>query len=140
MPATPPPLLASGNIYPCRFVTVSGAHAGAQAGANARILGIARNETNYPPITDPRITVAGYHAVDGEPIRMLGDGEVGLVEAGAAITAGDRLKSDSNGKAVPIATTGNAVQEIGAVAIAAATTEGELILVQCQPGATYIPN
>ncbi len=139
MPNTPPALIANGNIFPSRFVTptTSTDHRGQQATANAPIIGITRDETNRPPIVDPAITNPGYHAIAGEPIRLIGDGEIGYIEAGAAITAGDRLKSDGDGKGIPIATTGNVLQQVGAIAQESAAGDGIKIRVQCQIGAEW---
>lgn len=69
---------ASGAVVAGRFVTV----AGAQAGAAANTLGVAR------------FGVASGEAVT---VDVLG---TAAVEAGAAITAGDALETDANGKAI----------------------------------------
>ncbi len=139
MPNTPPALVANGNIFPSRFVTptTSTDHRGQQATANSPIIGITRDETNRPPIVDPAITNPGYHAIAGEPIRMIGDGEIGYIQSGDAITAGDRLKSDANGKAIPIATTGDVLQQVGAIALESAAAADLKIRVQVQIGAQY---
>lgn len=115
MPNTPPALISSGNVYPNRFITVSGDHSGAQAGANAATIGISRASTNYAPLSD--LSIEGYHAVSGQPISMIGDGEEGLLEIGDTVTAGALLKSDANGKGVPIASSGGATQNVGAIAL-----------------------
>lgn len=92
---------ATGTIAANRFVTP----AGAQAGADANVLGVARTA-----------------AVSGAaiPVDVLG---TVVVEAGAAISAGATLKSDANGRAIPWATSGAKV----ALALQAAAGAGERI-------------
>ena len=78
------PITATGTINAHRFVTP----AGAQAGADANAIGAARNA-----------------AVSGEvlPVDFLG---TAIVEAGAAISAGATVKSDSSGRAITWVTSG----------------------------------
>lgn len=100
-------LAATGTIAAHRFVTP----AGAQAGADANTLGVAR-----------------VAAVSGDqiPVDVLG---TAVVEAGAAISAGATLKSDASGKAVTWATSG---AKIG-LALQAASGAGVLIEVLLIP-------
>jgi len=130
MPNTPPLLMANGDIYPCRFVKLdtSGDHYGIQATANSQIIGVSMEGSNYPPLSDIVTTV--YAAQQGDYYKLYGDGEQCLVEAGTSIAMGDRLKSDANGRAVPIATTGTTNQNMGGVALAAASALGEKIPIQ----------
>lgn len=132
MPNTPPHLMANGNIAPSRFVTLdtSADVKGIQATANAQIIGAAMAGSNYPPLSD--LVTTTYAAQAGQYFQMYSDGDVCLVEAGAAITRGARLKSDSVGRAVTIASTGTTIQHFGAVAIQSAAGAGELILVLMQ--------
>jgi len=74
----------SGNVAVNRFVTP----AGAQAGAGANTLGVART--------------AGASG-DKIAVDVLG---AAIVEAGAAVSAGDTLKADADGKAITWATSG----------------------------------
>lgn len=123
----PPQLMANGNIYPCRFVTVdtSAANKAVQATANSKILGVSQVGTNYPPLSD--VSVAGYAAVAGQLFELHGPGQVCSVESGDAISVGDYLKADNNGKAVPILTIGTTLQRYGAVALEPATDAGQKI-------------
>jgi len=66
-------------------------------------------------------------------MKYYGEGEVCLVEAGAAITRFDKVKADSVGRAVTIASSGTTLQNIGARALQSAAAAGELILVQVTP-------
>ncbi len=128
MPNTPPTLMAAGDILPSRFVKLTGDHKAQQAGDNDVVIGVAQEGGNRPPLSDLVTTVKA--AESGQTFQLYGDGDVCLVEAGAAIQPGDRLKSDANGRAVPIATTGTTIQNIGAIALEAASAAGELV--RCQ--------
>ncbi len=130
MPNTPPNLMANGNIYPCRFVKLdtSADFKVIQATANSDILGVSQEGSNYPPLSD--LSVSAYAAQAGQNIRLFGDGDVCLVTAGGVITRGDKLKSDANGKAVSIATTGTTLQKYGGIALQSAAAEDEKILIQ----------
>jgi hypothetical protein len=130
MPNTSPHLRAGGNILPCRFVKMSpdADHTGLQAGDNDVVIGCSHEQSNYPPLSD--IVSTHYAAQTGQYFRLLGDGDYALIEAGAAFDRGTRLKSDSNGRAVAIATTGTVRQNIGAIALASATEAGEKVPVQ----------
>lgn len=94
-------LVATGAVTVARFVTPLGA----QAGADANTLGVARSA-----------------AAVGErfPVDVRG---TTVVEAGAAVTLGATLKSDASGRAIAWATSGAKV----AVALEAATAAGQLI-------------
>jgi len=129
MPNTPPHLMANGDIRPSRFVKIdaTAAHKGLEADANEAVIGVAMPGSNYPPLSDLSITVLA--AKQGQYFQMYGDGDVCLLEAGAAVTTGNRLKSDADGRGVAIATTGTTLQHFGAVALEDAAAAGELIRV-----------
>lgn len=114
MAATSTPILAytlpaTGTISAARFVTP----AGAQAGADANTLGVAR-----------------VAAVSGDkvPVDVMG---IAIVEAGAAVSAGAAVKSDSSGRAITWATSG---AKIG-LALTAAGAAGDMIEVLLIPNA-----
>lgn len=98
---------ATGTITTNRFVTP----AAAQAGADANTLGVARSA-----------------AVSGDVIGVdvLG---TAIVEAGAAVSAGATLKSDSSGRAITWVTSGAKV----GLALSAAGAAGDLIEVLLIP-------
>ncbi|MCC7413328.1 MAG: DUF2190 family protein [Gammaproteobacteria bacterium] len=98
---------AAGTIAAGRFVTP----AGAQAGADVNTLGVARTAAV---------------ATNKIPVDVLG---TAVVEAGAAISAGATLKSDSSGRAITWATSGAKV----ALALQAAGGAGEFIEVLLVP-------
>jgi len=139
MANTPPNLLAGGTIRPSRFVKINTAadFSCLEGSANAEIIGVSMTGTNYPPLSD--IVSTANAATVGQYIQIYGDGDVCLVEAGAAITRGDKLKSDSVGRAVSILTTGTVNQQVGAVALQSAAAAGELILVQITAQRTVRP-
>lgn len=93
-------VLAAGQVEVHRFVTA----AGAQAGDGQNSLGVSE-----------------FPAAGGEMLTVNALGTA-VVEAGAAIAAGERLQSDADGKAVP-KTTGATT----AVALQAAAAEGDLL-------------
>ncbi len=117
--------VASGNISPSRFLILTTSADGkvTQAGAGEKVYGISgpwTRNTPYSSLED------GYHAIAGENVLVYGIGEKCMLELGGTVSPGDRLKSDSNGKAV--ATTTN-LDEFGAVAMMAGTS-GKLIEVE----------
>lgn len=123
-------LVARGNILPSRFVRLdSSSECGCvQAGDNTDIIGVAQAGTNRPQING--WVDAQYAAQAGQQVQVAGLGSVCLVEAGAQITPGQLLKSDAQGRAVPIATTGTTIQNYGAIALQGAAAVGEKVRVQ----------
>jgi len=131
MPNTPPQLQANGNIRPSRFLQVDATasmHC-IEGTANCDVIGISQPGSREAPI--PSVTTV-YAAQAGENIQILGQGDITHIEAGGAITAGNRLRSDAQGRGVAIATTGTTIQKIGAMALEDAAAAGELIRVQVQ--------
>jgi len=90
-----------------RFVTV----AGAVPAADANVLGVTR-----------AAAVSG----DKIPVDVLG---TAVVEAGAAVAAGDSIKTNASGQAITWATSGAKV----AIALEAASASGQLIEVLLIP-------
>jgi hypothetical protein len=97
----------TGTVSACRFLTP----AGTVAGADANTIGVARSAG----VSGDLITV-----------DVLG---TAMVEAGAAISAGATVKSDSSGRAIPWATSGAKV----GLALTAASAMGDLIEVLLIP-------
>lgn len=116
---------AGGDIAPSRFVRLSAEHQVVPSGDNAEIIGVAQEGSRQAPLADYVSTVLAAQA--GDSLEVYSAGEVCLVEAGAAISAGNLLKSNANGQAVPIATSGTTIQNYGAVALQAATAAGQKI-------------
>lgn len=99
----------TGTVAAARFVTP----AGAQAGADANTLGVAR---------------AGGASGDMDSVDVLG---TAIVEAGAAVAANATVKSDASGRAITWATSGAKV----AIALEAAGAAGQFIEVLLIPNA-----
>ena len=125
-----PSYLAKGDIIPSRFVKQDGTNdfAVIQATANDRTAGVAQDGTREAPIPSVATNLA---AKTGETLRVHGDGEDALLELGGTVTPGDRLKSDSVGRGVVIATTGSVNQNTAAVSLEGGVS-GELIRVQVE--------
>lgn len=108
MANTPPNLRATGTIRTCRFVKLSGDNTGAEADANEDAIGISYQSGKNPPLND--LVSSNPHAESGDPIQIYGEGDICLLEYGDTVTAGLDLKSDADGKGVPVATTGTTIQ------------------------------
>jgi hypothetical protein len=116
-----PSFLATGNINPSRFVSLSGNMQVQQAGANdAALIGISDPGTDFAPGVGAGSTLA---AKAGEGLRVYGIGKVTLLTVTAAVTYGQRLKPDANGQGVVVGT--GSVQNVGAIALESANA-GEL--------------
>jgi len=122
---------AGGNITVSRFVTLASTGMVVQSGDNHDIIGVAFEGTQRAPLQDMVTTV--FAAETGQSVAVYSVGEVCLVEAGAAISAGALLRSDAQGRAVPIATTGTTIQNYGAIALEPATAAGQKIRVLVVP-------
>lgn len=112
-----PSLVASGDCNPYRFVRVSGRNTGITCDAATNIaIGVADGSTKAFNST--------LHAASGDPINLQG-GNVVLVEASAAISAGARVAPSANGRAITAATT----QYPFGIALEPAGAAGEIIRV-----------
>jgi hypothetical protein len=121
--------MANGTINSCRFVMIdtSADFKCLQATANADVIGVSMEGSNYPPLSD--LVTSPVAATAGQYVRIFGDGEMCLVEAGAAVVRGAKLKADSVGRGVPI-DSNTTLQNIGAVAMQSASGAGEKIVCQ----------
>ena len=120
--------VAGGTILPRRFVKF-GATAGrvVQAVADDATEGVSGSSTragNLAGLDD------GNHAIAGESVRVARLGEVVDIEAGAAFALGERLMPDANGKAIAA----TAELPFGAIALAAATADGQFIPCRIERG------
>ena len=129
--------VAGGTIRPSRFVKVDGDndHRVLEADANEAVVGISQTGTNRAPLSD--LVSTSYAAIVDEQIKVYGESDFAVIEAGDAIVRGNKLKSDADGKGVPILTTGTTLQQYGAIALASAAAAGELIPVMVLIGDTY---
>lgn len=123
-----PNFLAGGDIRVMRFVKqdTSADNQVLEADTNERVIGISQEGGREAPL--PSVTT-NYAAQSGEPIHVYGPGEQCLLTLGSGgCAAGDRLKSDTDGNGVSIATTGVTKQFAGARALSAGNA-GEAIRV-----------
>lgn len=121
---------AAGNINPCRFVkvTTSENKRVEEADANETVIGVSQEGAQDAPIP----SASTLAAEDEDSLDIRGPGRVcKLVAGGGGWTAGDRLKSDADGKGVTIATTGTTIQHIGAIALesVSAGEKGDVLVV-----------
>src|SRR5580698_6433356 len=101
-----PSFRAGGTIAPFRAVTIdtSNDNQVVQATANAIPIGIAQEgQKGAPGLAGSDTTIA---AVSGDPIEVITAGNVALAEIGAAVTRGDRLEADANGRLITSVTSG----------------------------------
>ena len=117
-----PSFVANGDINPRRFVMMAADFRVAQATANAAIIGVSQNFSRL--YNDPLCAKAG------ENCPTYGLGDVCEIVAGAAIAVGDRLKSDANGKAIKADAAALTLQNLGGVALQAASAADEVIRIQ----------
>lgn len=125
-----PNFVAGGDIRPSRFVKLntSANHEVLEADANDPTIGISSEAGREAPIPAVATILAGK---DGDKsMKVYGLADFCLLEAGDTIPgAGVELKSDADGKGIPIATTGTTIQQVGAISLAGGAS-GELIPVQ----------
>ena len=121
-----PSFMASGDIRPSRFVTISGDHQVAESNANDKIIGISQQGTRDAPIP----SASALAAASGETLKVYGDTQECSLELGVTVTAGMDLKSDADGQGVAI-TQGATNQEVGATALACGVS-GDIVRVQVQ--------
>jgi len=125
MPLETPSFTASGNIYPSRFVDLSGRHTVAQAAVGSTPFGISQEGTETAPISG----ASSYAASSGGSLRVYGPMESCQLEAGEALSVGAKLKPDANGKGVAI----KGGEAYFAIALKAAAASGEKISVFILP-------
>ena len=113
MPAQAPSFIAKGNIPPSVFVKQSGDHGVVICGANDEAVGVSHEGTRTAPITG----VTPMTAETGEPVMVYTEPFTCEVTAGDTIVAGDKLKPDASGFAVPATGTSvySAIARAGAV-------------------------
>lgn len=127
-----PQVKAGGDINTARFVNLSTSddHTVLEADANEPVFGISSEAAQDAPIP----SASTLAAASGDYLRVYTEGEICLLKIGSGgCTAGDRLKSDGDGKGVIIATTGTTIQHFGAIALETAI-ENDLARVQIHVG------
>lgn len=96
--------VASGDVPVSRFVKPGGAQfTAALAASGDKPIGVAFEGSYYAPglagLTAAQLATCGP---DGKEFRVYGDGEVGLLIAGANVSGENLLKPDANGFGVPV--------------------------------------
>ncbi len=100
MPSQHPSFVAGATVQPRRFVKLDGLadYQVIHATAGDFTVGITHKGTKFAPI--PEVST-NPHANAGDPVAIHGDGETCELDVGTvAVSAGDLLKPDANGKAV----------------------------------------
>lgn len=111
------PVTAGENILASRFVKLSSSENQVlKCGDNERVWGISHesNQHGWQPVGDPEPVAAAYQ---GESLTVYGEGSTPRIVCGGSFNCGDLLKSDTNGAAVKIATSGATPQNVGAIAL-----------------------
>lgn len=98
-----PGFIADGAVLPGRVVLISGPFkvkqvATAADSTDRRIVGISATQRRRPQ----GFADSDKHAIDGEPVRVYGDGEVALAQAQASISPGDLLIAHDDGRVKPL--------------------------------------
>src|SRR6202044_4203627 len=98
--------LCSGNVSPSRFVVLQSDGTVQQATANADCWGISQPSPHNLPMSGWDDGYAG--TATSPPINIYGPGDdEAPLQISATVTAGQRLKSNSNGEGTPCTTTGD---------------------------------
>lgn len=114
-----PNFKASADINRSRFVAISGANTVAQAGVGSAPIGVSQRGTYDTPLP----SASTLAAPSGKPVSVFGPGEMCIIEAGAAISAGGFLKPGTDGVAMPIV----GGEAYYAQALHAAAASGEMV-------------
>jgi len=112
MPAQAPNFIAKGDIGPSLFVKQSGDHGVVICDTGDEAIGVSHEGTREAPVTG----VTPLTAKEGEAIMVYTDTWTCEIIAGDTITAGQKLKPDSTGRAVPAVATNvySAIAKAGA--------------------------
>ncbi len=134
----PKVMRANGNIYPSRFVSIDASDNNSvlQAASGARTFGISSVGGREAPI--PSLSTV-YAAQTGDEIPLFTLGMTCLLELGAACLAGNRLKSDTNGKCVPLSAGSGVMEHYGAEALEAGSA-GDFVKVLVVMGTQTTPS
>lgn len=118
-------MMPNGSIAPSRFVKLDATQIGGyclQAGANDKVIGVAEPGVRQPPISGLDDGFAGIQ--NSNAILIFTTNDECWVECGAAVSFGDYLEADTNGKAVTSSTDGH---NYGAIALQTSTAAGQLV-------------
>lgn len=126
--------VANGDINCARFVKlISGTkYRVAQAAANEQVIGATTQKQRAATITGT-LAATTLAASVGESLDIEMMGSLVWVQVGSAVVEGEWVKSDVNGMAVPIATSGATKQMVAGLCIIGAANANELALIQINP-------
>ena len=129
MPLYSPAFTASADVNASRFVKISGDFQVAECDAGQKVIGVSQEGTQFPPGVAEGLggTTNTLAAKSGRTLKVFGLADICVVLAGAAITAGDFVGADTDGKATPL-TEGN----VGGIALQTVLS-GEKCLIQVHP-------
>jgi len=107
MPADTPGYVASGTIYPALFVKqdfhTTAPFSVLTAGVGDTPVGVSDFRVKYlPGSIGPGATAPIPAAEAGDPIYVVPPGGAGVLYTGAAVSAGQYLKPDSQGRGIPL--------------------------------------
>jgi hypothetical protein len=132
-----PTFRAGGTIAPCRGVTLDVANDNqvVQVSATTQfIIGVSQEGSKLAPGTGgANQAVAAYQ---NDQIDVRGVGRVALAEIGSAVTRGDKLICDANGRFVTM-TALTANQNVAGIALESGSALGVRIRMQVIPHLTY---
>lgn len=122
---------AGGAITQFRFVELTAGQSDPRQvtqanGLNDLVIGVCQEDISAADATAGRIA----------NIALLG---VSLVESGAAVTQGAKVRSDASGRAVALADAAGTNDQVAGIALDAASGAGEWIAVLLTPGAASNP-
>jgi hypothetical protein len=130
-----PAFIAGGDIKPARFVRITGEFTISQCSAHTQsIIGVSQEGTFSPPNLATLLggTESGLAASEGQSLKVFGLGDVCMIFAGSGgVTAGTKVKSDGDGKAVNIGTAAG-TYHVGGTALNTVAA-GEKVLIQVNP-------
>lgn len=135
MPLYNPAFIAGGDIFPARFVRITGEFTVSQCSASTQsIIGVAQEGTFSPPNLATLLggTESGLAASSGQTLKVFGLGDVCMIVAGTGgVTAGTKVKSDADGKAINIGSVAG-TYNVGGTALNTVAA-GEKVLIQVNP-------
>jgi hypothetical protein len=135
MPLYNPAFIAGGDIFPARFVRITGEFTISQCSASTQsIIGVSQEGTFAPPNLATLLggTESGVAASVGKTLKVFGLGDVCMIVAGTGgVTAGTKVKSDADGKAINIGVTAG-TYNVGGTALNTVNA-GEKVLIQVNP-------
>ncbi len=126
--------VANGDINCARFVKlISGTkNRVVEADANDQVFGASTQNQRAATITG-LLTATTLAAIAGESLDIETMGALAWVQVGSAVVEGEWVKSDADGKAVPIATSGATKQMVAGLCVQGAANANELALIQINP-------